>query len=98
MSMKIVYPEVAYTCSHLLIIYFFFRLVYKPGSFPDGYPGFLYGDGDGTVNIQSLAGCSNWQGKQKKKVYHKTFNNIDHMGVLYDQRVISYLVSLITKL
>lgn len=76
----------------------FFRLVYKPGSFPDGYPSFLYGDGDGTVNIQSLAGCLNWQGRQKKKVYHQTYNSLDHMGILSDKRVLSYLVSVITKL
>jgi lysophospholipase-3 len=77
---------------------FICRLVYKPGAFPDGYPGFLYGDGDGTVNIHSLEGCLNWQGKQEKKIYHQTFSSLDHMGILRDERVLSYLLSLITNL
>jgi lysophospholipase-3 len=76
----------------------FYRLVYKPQTFPDGYPGFLYGDGDGTVNKRSLEGCLNWQGKQKKNVYHETFSNLDHMGILRDKRVLSYIETLARKL
>lgn len=95
--MEIVYPKVGYIF-FTLVNMIFFRLVYKPGSFPDGYPGFLYGDGDGTVNIQSLAGCLNWQGKQKKKIYYETFSNLDHMSILYDKNFLDYLASLITKL
>jgi lysophospholipase-3 len=76
----------------------FYRLIYKPQTFPDGYPGFLYGDGDGTVNKRSLEGCLNWQGKQKKNVYHQTFSSLDHMSILRDERVLTYIETLVTKL
>lgn len=91
-------PDVEVHCLHGYGVATINRLVYKPGAFPDGDPGFLYGDGDGTVNIHSLEGCLNWQGKQEKKVYHQTFDSLDHMGILRDKRVLNYLVSLITKL
>jgi lysophospholipase-3 len=76
----------------------FYRLIYKPQTFPDGYPDFAYGDGDGTVNKRSLEGCVNWQGKQKENIYHQTFSSLDHMGILHDKRVLSYIETLVTKL
>ncbi|GFG39947.1 hypothetical protein Cfor_09004 [Coptotermes formosanus] len=91
-------PDVEVHCLHGYGVDTVSRLVYKPGAFPDQDPDFLYGDGDGTVNIHSLEGCLSWQGKQEKKVYHQTFSSLDHMGILRDKRVRDYLVSLITKL
>ena len=73
----------------------FYRLVYKPGKFPDGYPDFVLGDGDGTVNKRSLEACTLW--KQKQKVYHQTFPNMDHMDVLEDDRIINYITSYINN-
>lgn len=51
-------------------------LIFKPGKFPDGYPTFVYGDGDGTVNKRSLEGCLHWVGQQKQKIYHQTFPKV----------------------
>ena len=73
----------------------FFRISYKPNSFPDGYPDFLYGDGDGTVNRRSLEGCLMWDGKQKQKIYHQTFSNLDHMNILHDKRILNYIQELV---
>lgn len=75
-----------------------YRLLYKKGGFP-GYPKFVYGDGDGTVNKRSLEGCTHWSSVQKQPVYHQTFPDMDHMQVLSDSRVIEYIRKLfVTKL
>ncbi|XP_063236646.1 phospholipase A2 group XV-like [Bacillus rossius redtenbacheri] len=73
------------------------RLVFAKGKFPDGYPGFVYGDGDGTVNNRSLAGCLRWRERQPQRVYHQAFPGADHMGILRDARVLAYVSGLVAK-
>lgn len=68
--------------------------MYKKGKFPEGYPDFIYGDGDGTVNKRSLEGCLYWKGNQEKPIYHQTFPEMDHMDVLRDKRVLDYVAQL----
>lgn len=87
-------PGVELHCLHGYGIQTVDKLFYKPGSFPDS-PNFQYGDGDGTVNRRSLASCLRWRDKQKQKVYYQPFSNMDHMQVLRDERVISYIVNFI---
>jgi hypothetical protein len=41
------------------------------------------GDGDGTVNVRSLAACSKWVNEQPQSVYVQAFPKRDHMAVLY---------------
>ena len=41
------------------------------------------GDGDGTVNVRSLAACSKWTHEQSQPVYVQAFPKRDHMAVLY---------------
>lgn len=74
------------------------RLVYKPGTWLDGYPTLVTGDGDGTVNARSLTACEHWkyrykkhQNPQGKMIKSVPFVNADHMGMLTDKRVLSYL-------
>nr|CAD7586331.1 unnamed protein product [Timema genevievae] len=76
----------------------YLKLTYAAGKFPDGYPGFIYGDGDGTVNKRSLEGCLLWQGQQRQKIYHQTYPTLDHMGILRDDRVVAYITRLVSKL
>lgn len=90
-------PGVEVHCLHGYGVKTVDRLVYKPGKFPDGYPGFIFGDGDGTVNQRSLEGCLHWDGKQKQKIYHQTFPNMDHMAILGDDRIINYITSYISN-
>lgn len=35
--------------------------MFKPGTFPLNDPSYIYGDGDGTVNLRSLEACAQWQ-------------------------------------
>lgn len=87
-----------------LWIYYFilssltFSLVYKKDKFPSGYPSFVYGDGDGTVNKRSLEGCLFWKNYQKEPVYHQTFSKVDHMNILSDNRILQYITTVLPKL
>ena len=61
----------------------------------DYQPDVVWGDGDGTVNLRSLVGCLRWQGKQKQKVYHKAFKNVDHLGMLNNLDINSYIKTIV---
>lgn len=54
-------------------------------------PELIYGDGDGTVNIRSLEACLKWRTLQTQPVIVQAFDNVDHMGILSDKRVLSYI-------
>ncbi|KYB27268.1 Group XV phospholipase A2-like Protein [Tribolium castaneum] len=71
------------------------RLFYKPGTWLDGYPTLINGDGDGTVNRRSLEGCLHWESLQKQKVYSKQLPKVDHMQILNNKDVLSYIANLI---
>nr|CAD7399051.1 unnamed protein product [Timema poppensis] len=91
-------PGVEVHCLHGEGVQTVDTLTYAAGKFPDGYPGFIYGDGDGTVNMRSLEGCLLWQGQQRQKIYHQTYPTLDHMGILRDDRVVAYITGLVSKL
>ncbi|XP_031846940.1 lysosomal phospholipase A and acyltransferase [Nomia melanderi] len=67
------------------------RLYYKPGVSIEGTPQLLPGDGDGTVNLRSLEACKQWQGKQKQKIYSQVFPGVNHMDILRNPNVLSYI-------
>lgn len=51
--------------------------------------------------VLSTSGIFNllqWVGKQKQKVYHKPYQGIDHMQILRDPDVISYVVELVQNI
>jgi len=59
------------------------KLVYGKGEFPGSDPGtILKGDGDGTVNMRSLVGCTRWAEKQREPVHHRVLPGVDHLGIL----------------
>ncbi|EFN76868.1 group XV phospholipase A2 isoform X1 [Harpegnathos saltator] len=67
------------------------KLYYKPGVAVDGYPQLIFGDGDGTVNIRSLEACTQWQKTQKQKIYTKGFPKVDHINILRDHDILTYI-------
>lgn len=73
------------------------RLFYKTGQFPTSYPTLIYGDGDGTVNRRSLEACLYWQKLQKQKIYGQGFPKVDHMNILKNKDVISYITEFMKK-
>ena len=50
-----------------------------------------FGDGDGTVNLRSLNACKSWRSKQSQAVNIKIFSGVDHMRILSDYNVTSYI-------
>ena len=57
------------------------RLVYSKPT-PNGKATIIMGDGDGTVNVRSLAACSKWIKEQSQPVYVQAYPKRDHMAVL----------------
>ncbi|RZC35361.1 uncharacterized protein BDFB_006944 [Asbolus verrucosus] len=88
-------PGVEVHCLYGISVATVERLYYKPGTWLDGYPVLINGDGDGTVNRRSLEGCLHWSRLQKQKVYYKQLPNVDHMQILRDQATLDYINDLI---
>lgn len=68
------------------------KLIYNENKFPDDNPDRIeYGNGDGTVNIESLSACNRWRYQQKQPVHYLPKNNFDHMKVLYDEQILKHV-------
>ncbi|KAL3282550.1 hypothetical protein HHI36_005730 [Cryptolaemus montrouzieri] len=71
------------------------RLYYKPGTWLDGYPTLVMGNGDGTVNLRSLEGCLLWRNMQSQNIYSVPLAKVDHLGILSDKNVLQYISDLV---
>lgn len=90
LSSPITAPEVEVHCLYGTGVNTIDQLKYS-STFPDGKPDIEYGDGDGTVNLLSLQGCTNWKDKQSKPVYSQSFKLVDHMTVMSNVDVLDYI-------
>lgn len=90
-------PGVEVHCLHGNAVTTIEQLDYQVGDFPDAKPRVFYGDGDGTVNLNSLQACITWADKQKQPFHYKNFSTIDHMTILSDDRVIEYIGEALAK-
>lgn len=70
------------------------RLVYDKTT-PLGKATIIMGDGDGTVNVRSLSACAKWADEQKQPVVVQPFPKRDHMGVLNDPDILSYIQNVV---
>ncbi|CAH8869427.1 unnamed protein product [Trichobilharzia szidati] len=73
------------------------RLVYKPAgiyrdAFPNQAPVLEYGDGDGTVNLESLEVCTHWP---DVKIIHLPASS--HVPILADHRFVQFVQSHVTS-
>ncbi|XP_032529637.2 phospholipase A2 group XV-like [Danaus plexippus] len=85
------------------------RLDYKPGTWLDGKPNLVFGDGDGTVNLRSLSYCERW-GKTRRRagmwrplqrgsrapqasLKALPLSNAEHLKILHDPRVVQYITT-----
>ena len=50
------------------------------------------GDGDGTVNLNSLQTCKQWKSQQKEPFHELAFMNVNHMNMTTDKTVIEYVL------
>ena len=63
--------------------------------FPNSQPTILNGNGDGTVNLESLVLCKNWERKQKGKVIVTVVPNVKHFDLVSNDDVIKYVQTLV---
>ncbi|KAH9416964.1 hypothetical protein DERP_011693 [Dermatophagoides pteronyssinus] len=66
------------------------KLIYEKNQFPDQQPDRIeYGNGDGTVNEESLSACKRWRQQQKQPVHYLPIHDMDHMRLLSDQKILA---------
>ena len=68
---------------------------YGPGQFPDTDPVTVNGDGDGTVNINSLRSCERWKEEQDYDVISKGFPGVEHVHTIKNPDVIKMVDSIV---
>lgn len=71
-------------------------LLYNNRTFPDLQPIVLPDNGDGTVNIRSLLGFKNWEGKQKQDIHTLEIPGVEHLAILKHPMVINYIQQVLT--
>lgn len=84
--------DVQVDCIHSLNIPTPETLIFRNTSdFPDGNYELVNGQGDGTVNQQSLLVCADWAKKLPDKVRHKVIMNTNHLGLLSHPQLLTHL-------
>lgn len=68
------------------------------GEFPDTFPKYNLGDGDGTVNIRSLEGCKEYIGKQVPPISVKEYPGAEHLNIIGDKRVVDDITKILDGL
>lgn len=51
----------------------------------------VYGDGDGTVNLESLQACEGFASEQEKPVYTRMFKGVDHIDILRGSEAANFI-------
>ncbi|KAG5674429.1 hypothetical protein PVAND_004401 [Polypedilum vanderplanki] len=62
-----------------------------------GSPSLLYGNGDGSVNIRSLEGCTYWRNLQKQPITTLEIPNTEHFALLQHPRIVSYILDVLVN-
>ena len=63
--------------------------------FPGKPSNMVMGDGDGTVNLESLRLCGAFQSKQKEAISVKVIPGVDHTGLISEKSVMSDIGKLV---
>ena len=77
-----------------------FRIVYSSNFTANAKAKLLKGEGDGTVNMRSLAACTRWAREMsgRHKFQHYVFNNTEHLQILRDEVPTEYVKHLVSNL
>lgn len=69
---------------------------YTNAQWHDAQPNVIFGDGDGTVNLRSLAACERWVGvDEKHPVKHVIFDGAEHIAMLAKPDIVDYIKSVV---
>nr|KAF6318820.1 phospholipase A2 group XV [Pipistrellus kuhlii] len=66
-------------------------------SFPDRDPKIYFGDGDGTVNLQSALQCQAWRSHQEHQVSLQELPGSEHIEMLANATTLAYLKFLLLR-
>lgn len=85
-------PDVHLDCIHSINMPTTETIIFRNQTdFPDGSYELAEGDGDGTVNHQSLLICAKWAQMLPDRVKHKVIPNTSHTGLLSHQAILEYI-------
>jgi len=70
------------------------QIVFK-GRLSDGKYEEVQGDGDGTVNVESLRACERFSALQVRPVFTKGFDKVDHIDILRGDEAASFISEVI---
>lgn len=88
-------PNVTIHCLYGMDVQTPLQFHYGPGEFPDTQPKTINGNGDGTVNIDSLMACSRWKDQQKFNVTLKGYKGVEHVSTIKTDSIIQYVDSVV---
>ncbi len=74
-----------------------YQYIYTGTEFPDHQPKTIPGDGDGSVNMNSLQACQRWQGQQKYSVTLQGFPGVEHVHTIKNSDVITYVDNIVYR-
>lgn len=89
------YPGVPIHCFYGVIEDSTVETLEYDGDFPDKPSNLIMGDGDGTVNYESLKLCGHFSTKQSQQVTVTEVPNVDHTAIISDQSVMSKIGQLL---
>ena len=91
-------PNVKVHCIYGSGLKTFEQMIYNIKGWPNLEPQtILYGDGDRTVNVYSASACLRWKGKQKYDIIDVNMVNNDHVGILSNATMLSYIKEVLTQ-
>lgn len=74
----------------------FYRLHYKTNDLTAN-PDLIKGNGDGSVNIRSLEGCTRWRGLQKQPISTLEVPNVEHFAILQHPKIVQYVLDVLVN-
>merc|ERR1712176_165613 len=98
LTAELIAPDVEVYCVHGSEVMTMEKLIYDNGIFPGVVPTEVWGDGDGTVNTRSLEACKKWRTEQRDHVYHHVLKGASHMGMLREEKHISFISNIVDNI
>lgn len=74
------------------------QYVYTKGEFPDTEPIQIIGDGDGTVNLNSLVLCKQWRGQMPYNLTILGFSDVEHVDAIKNSAIIKQVDEVVCDL
>lgn len=72
------------------------QLIYKSDDL-SASPELVMGNGDGSVNIRSLEGCTYWRGLQKQPITTLEVPKVEHFEILGNPQIVSYVLDVLVN-